>query len=491
MDLLVNVEPFQTMNDAEARAIRGRMIQELEAVKRIEDEIARLVENKRKLEEGLVRLGAALAPHNHRLLPSEVLSHIFILLALGYGTVRFPIPKNNAPPQLVVSHICSSWRRVALRTPELWSNTHLIFPTYDHLGDHNHIRVCFHQRWVSRARTLPVTLSISFSESLCSAELLRALRNILLPIQVKRLSLCLTYKKIMTLSTLPEAALSGLSECEVKLKFPDHDVNMSDPHPLITRLRSVTFCGHEVAGAGIDQLRPSLPWSQLRSLKFETNVRHLEDTIIGILRQIPMLEVLTLPIFNIGVWEQLTMPSLRNLTMRIFPEVSDLDIILRSFMCPSLTQFTFAFFHSWTCETFKILKQQYNMEELREVTIMGAFVLPVSSLLRGAPMLHSLILRQNTAIDEEAFMGISNGTLGRFLRSLEIHAHHDAGEVLDMVETRKKTVDGLIEKGCSWREEITSLEEVKIYTYTLDGKDYEERIIELEEAGIYVNLYES
>jgi hypothetical protein len=55
--------------------------------------------NKRGLEEDLVRLGIALAPHNHSVLPNEVLSHIFILLARGYGTVSFPIQKKNVPPQ--------------------------------------------------------------------------------------------------------------------------------------------------------------------------------------------------------------------------------------------------------------------------------------------------------------------------------------------------------------------------------------------------------
>ncbi|KAF8702680.1 hypothetical protein AX14_014349 [Amanita brunnescens Koide BX004] len=228
---------------------------------------------------------------------------------------------------------------------------------------------------------------------------------------------------------------------------------MSDPHPLMTRLRSVTFCGNE-AGTWIDRLHPSLPWGQLRSLKFEIFARNPDDLIIGTLRQIPMLEVLHLQLFGIGVWEQLTMPSLRNLTMYIFSMVdgTEVDNALRSSMCPSLTQLTFIFHGSWTYETFEIFKQQYNMRELRVARIVGPFALPVSSLLRGAPMLHSLILRDNTAMDEEALIGISNGTLGRYLRRLEIVIRYDVGEVLDMVEARKKTVDELIQNGCSWRE---------------------------------------
>ena len=473
---------FQTQNDSGPKAIRSIMIQKREAMKHLEDEIAQLVENKKGLEEDLVRLGVAL---HDSLLPDEVLSHIFNLLALDHGTVGFPIPKNNTPPQLAVSHVCSRWRRVALRTPELWSDTDLFLTKYRQGGRH----ICFHRRWVSRARTFPVTLSIKFLESEVN-ELADALRNILLPIQVKRLSLRLTYKNLMALSTLPEAALSGLSEFEVALVFHDRSMegHMNDPHPLITRLRSVTFVGPE-SSLLIDPLRPTFPWSQLRSLKFQTDMKGLEDLIIGILRQIPMLEVLLLQIFDIGVWEQLTMPSLRNLTMEISLQAVnciDVDNILRSFVCPSLTQFTLDIRgNCQTCETFDILRQQYNMQELREARFLGTFALPVSSVLRAAPMLHSLSLRR-AIMNEEALIGVSNGTLGRFIRRLEIDVRYDVGEVLDMVGARKRTVDGLIKNGCSWREAITSLKDVMIHT--TNGNDYEERIIALEEAGIHITV---
>ena len=483
----VNLGPlhqFQIQNDAEAKIVRSVVIQKREAVERIEGEIAQLVENKTGLEDDLVRLGVALAHYNHSLLPNEVLSDIFILLALGYGTVKFeiPIPKKSTPPQLVVSHVCSRWRRVALRTPELWSDTYL-FLTNKRRGGH-HVR--FHQRWVVRARTLPVTLSIAFGESL-NHELADALRNILLPIQVKRLSLCLTFEELMALSTLPEAALLGLSEFEVELSFPDFNmnVNMNDPHPLITRLRSLTFLGPDAA-VWIDRLLPCLPWSQLRSLKFQFHTKGLEDLIISILRQIPMLEALSLQIFDIGVWEQVTMPSLRNLTIELDPEVvngTEVDNILGSFMCPSLTQFDLTVYGNWTCETFEILKQQYNMQELREAIFFGAFALPVSSFLRDAPMLRSLSLRRDAIMDEEALIGVSSGTLGRFLRRLETNIH-DVGEVLDMVEARKKMVDRLIKNDCSWRDTITSLKDVVIHS--TDRKDYKERIFALEEAGIRI-----
>jgi hypothetical protein len=100
------------------------------------------------------------------------------------------------------------------------------------------------------------------------------------------------------------------------------------------------------------------------------------------------------------------------------------------------------------------------MQELREVTILSPFTLPVSFFLRSTPMLHSLSLHQNAIVDDKALVGMSNGTLGQFLRRLAIHVCYDFGEVLDMVEARKKTVDELIKSGCSWREEITNLKDI-------------------------------
>jgi hypothetical protein len=61
-------------------------------------------------------------------------------------------------------------------------------------------------------------------------------------------------------------------------------------------------------------------------------------------------------------------------------------------------------------------------------------------------------------MDDDAVMGLSNGTLGRFLRKLNIKISCDVGEVLGMVEARKKMVDALITNGCTWREEVTNFE---------------------------------
>jgi hypothetical protein len=485
---LVNVErlhQFQSQNDLEARAIRGVMIQKREFLQCIEREIAQLVETKKGVEQDLVRLGIALGPHNHSLFPNEILGRIFVFLAQNYGTVEFPFFKNlKVPPQLVVSHVCSHWRRVALRTPELWRDTRLFYTPTN--GPPHFVRLL--QRWLSRARTFPVTLSINFEESLDGDGLGVALQNILLPIQVKKLSLSLTYKVFMALSTVPEETLSGLSEFRLGLTFHGRlGQDMSHPHPLITRLQSLTL--RRLTEAWIVPPHPSLPWDQLRYLAIEV---YLDlPLIMAILGQIPKLEGLTLRIpQDAGMLEQpVEMPSLRAFVLNAKVVIgTEVDKMLRCFMCPTLTMFKFALLThgNWTCETFGILKQQYNIEKLREAVFVGNFSLPVSSFLRDAPMLHSLSLSRNAIMDDDAVIGVSNGTLGRFLRKLDINIACDVGEVLGMVEARKKMVDALLKNGCTWREEITVLKDVVFHT--AHETRYKDRVLALKEAGITITF---
>lgn len=67
-------------------------------------------------------------------------------------------------------------------------------------------------------------------------------------------------------------------------------------------------------------------------------------------------------------------------------------------------------------------------------------------------MLHSLSLERDGIMDNIAIVGLSDGSLGRFLRRFRLHyIVCNVEEVLDMVEARKKTVDELLEHGCTWR----------------------------------------
>ncbi|KAF8351746.1 hypothetical protein F5887DRAFT_847503, partial [Amanita rubescens] len=102
-------------------------------------------------------LSIELAPHNSYAFPNEILNRIFILVAQDHGPVHFPIDEMEVPPQFAISHVCSHWRRVALRTPELWSNTRLAYPEIRILDALDKpMYLCYWQRWLLRAGTFPV-----------------------------------------------------------------------------------------------------------------------------------------------------------------------------------------------------------------------------------------------------------------------------------------------------------------------------------------------
>ena len=153
----------------EANIIRRLVIQKREALKNIECEpvSAQLLKEKESIEEELIRFEIALLPH--KLLPNEILGAIFIQLALDYGPVVFPTTPEDkmTPPQLVLSHVCSRWRTVALCILELWGN--IVTCVSDSIGDHARDFVLdsfsrfvqLSQQWVLRAGDISVTLSLN------------------------------------------------------------------------------------------------------------------------------------------------------------------------------------------------------------------------------------------------------------------------------------------------------------------------------------------
>ncbi|KAJ6507813.1 hypothetical protein C8R47DRAFT_1099622 [Mycena vitilis] len=97
----------------------------------------------------------------HRL-PDDVLCEIFVS-SLPH-THNAIISSREAP--LLLCHVSSGWRNVALNTPRLWSSLHVVIP--DHRFFQNITYMV--EMWLSRSGILPLSISVGVSLSLTDSD---------------------------------------------------------------------------------------------------------------------------------------------------------------------------------------------------------------------------------------------------------------------------------------------------------------------------------
>ncbi|KAK2462347.1 hypothetical protein APHAL10511_005653 [Amanita phalloides] len=456
----------QLYSDAEEILIRQSMSQKEDALARMKRDIA-------QVEADLIRYKIALSPQKH--LPDEVLSHIFVIAAEEHGPVGFPIRKNKLPPQLVLSHVCSRWRMLALHTSVLWSFVQCDIRNVEHL----------HHGWLGRAKNFPMFFKLLLPEGCTYSgndnEIPNKIHKLASSLKVKILHLDLTFGQFTELSKLPNTVLPDIEKLRIKLISKQVGETFTTVPPILTRLRSLEV--HIVTNS-----LPPFPWSQLRYLSLPHLYGKRLIPIIDVLRQTPMLQELRFVVYcNLGPVKQVTMPGLQKITLK-FEVDSDANVnkLLQIFTCPALMEFYLDIKPRCTSETYGIIKQQYNIKGLRILVFGGWCTLPVSSILKDAPMLRTLSLTE-TIMDYEAIAGISNASLGRNLRSLCINRPCHVSQVLNIVEARKRMADELIERGCNWREAIYILNDIFIFGTCSDHDS--QRIDALEEAGIKFTVH--
>lgn len=93
-----------------------------------------------------------------RSLPDELLSRIFSECIPTQGaTVSLETSVHEAP--MLLCHVCSRWRSVALSTPQLWNRlVATIGPAPPPHSSHSHTLISVVQEWFHRAKTLPLSL---------------------------------------------------------------------------------------------------------------------------------------------------------------------------------------------------------------------------------------------------------------------------------------------------------------------------------------------
>ncbi|KAJ6502059.1 hypothetical protein C8R45DRAFT_895294 [Mycena sanguinolenta] len=90
-------------------------------------------------------------------LPPEILAEIF-LFCLPFHRRGHPIIPNPKEAPLVLCAVCRQWRNIAQDTPYLWRSLDLGLPHFSAAAETLHVDLC--HKWLSRARSLPLSLSL-------------------------------------------------------------------------------------------------------------------------------------------------------------------------------------------------------------------------------------------------------------------------------------------------------------------------------------------
>ncbi|KAF8632803.1 hypothetical protein AX15_001668 [Amanita polypyramis BW_CC] len=427
-----------------------------------------------------------------RNLPYEILSHIFILCCCrgcDHSSVWLPYHRDGLPYQLIISHVCSKWRQVALVTRELWSNVDMTLfgPNYDHIS-------FIYQTWVSRAGSYPINVTLDLAHltnptlELSTSDVHKVLQDTVMPYRVKRLDIALSHKQLFALSDLD----LDIEELTVALSDFPGDGDIIVPF-FFSRIRSVYFQHIQYDTSWEEFDIPSkalyLPWHQLRVLECPV-CRIPLSPWLNVLRQTPSLEECRLYVCGTGRGrlEAVTMPNLRSLVIdlrQVHP-----DIVIPLISASKVTTLGIFSPDGWSVDTYDIMKKQYKLGQLQRIGLRptNGFPLRVAGVLDDAPMIYDLFLGSKSILDDETREKIASGQLGHFLTDLALNSCGDSAEEwLDMVEARQKNVRAALHSVTNWREMFTGLRRVK-FSNVETGRAYEERVAALKLLGVEVTL---
>lgn len=286
---------------------------------------------KKDLVAQLSTYNALLAPH--KLLPSELLSQIFIA---AFPTSTFiPIQVRSSP--LVLCQVCSRWRSVAVVTPELWTDVILRLSKYaaPHLSPQGAIDVAV--EWFKRSETsqkstislvllnqLPVTQSVvttpadsdseddtppfnaEFQAEKVSDVLQLALDRLVVPFahRFRSLQLGLPAPLMVRFVKHTTAAFPELRRLSLSLKQGSHIQNWTraginvkpvtafgrTASPLLTDLELVGF--HHVLFTQI----LDIAWASVTRLNLSSTIKLTHGPCYRLLRKCRLLEECTLEI---------------------------------------------------------------------------------------------------------------------------------------------------------------------------------------------------
>ncbi|KAF8881556.1 hypothetical protein BD779DRAFT_1001705 [Infundibulicybe gibba] len=195
-------------------------------------------------------------------LPVDVIREIFLQCLLEPCRLP-PIPTE---PRLVLTHVCSAWREVALGTRKLWVDI-IVYLEYFRFSEvHGHSII---STWLSRSFPCPISILVQ-----CRPHTLRVFTNLILPNlhRCRQLELGTTGPELRQLLLLPVGTLADLEDIELYGTIESGAGADLFNHKQITvfqgcpKLHRANLSISLDTGPRIDLRRLGLPWGQLSVL---------------------------------------------------------------------------------------------------------------------------------------------------------------------------------------------------------------------------------
>lgn len=272
-----------------------------------------------------------------RRLPAELLGVVFVFCLPNSS---FVLPEKRHAP-LLLTRICSSWRTIALSTPELWSRLRIVHHVNGRgqrkLNDIDHIIAPFMALWLSRSGSFPLSISITGI----------AMKQSILDVLSHHSSHCRRLELIRMHSwssfRISHRDFPILRRLHVHSRVPDVKVfpYLIASAPELVDLRWEV--GSHVDGPSSLTITSSLPWAQLKRILLGSSTSTSIELLLDIFAMCPLLEYADIPFSggnDILPRAKILLPYLSSLVLSTFGPSQDYTPIFTYLTAPRLRSLT-------------------------------------------------------------------------------------------------------------------------------------------------------
>ncbi|KAF8881787.1 hypothetical protein BD779DRAFT_1545316 [Infundibulicybe gibba] len=365
-------------------------------------------------------------------LPDDIIREIFLAAACLSGPAS--LPPRSYEPRLILSHVCASWREIALSTPRLWNEIKCV-EDYSIPYDHSTRDVPIHpalQAWFSRSGQCLLSLQIT--------RISRGLRPLFDEYVFPNLHRCRELKLLVTITLADQlfhspGALHYLETMELEIIGPSARGGMQDiishkpvtSFQVATRLRRVALFLDETY---LDLPRLNLQWQHLVALVIK-GTPIPATSFLGALRECTSLEECSISVANthrraapgasLAHNRPIVLPSLHTIWLEFSVFYNGLSDFLTVLHFPGLRRFRLVAgitqFSLPTLQPF-LAPASHNLEKLDISDIHWSSATELQMFLATLPHLTALRLSTSNPVPEEVLQELATGSINPRLTSI-------------------------------------------------------------------------